>query len=237
MTRLFRIFLAGLLVLLPIFITVVIVIWLGQFLFTYAGPNSWFGRFIVSLGFGFSPSIAVAYLLGLFIVLASILLLGSLVESGARPLLIGWVEQAMQRIPFVSRILDLAKRIVGIFSPEQSSELRNMQPVWVFFGGENGAAVFALMPTSEPVTVNGSPYVGIMVPSAPVPIGGALVYVPLDWVSPAEGGVEALMNVYISMGVVPPPDVVAAVARNEEKRGQGELHAHDKRARDTAPER
>ena len=88
---------------------------------------------------------------------------------------------------------------------------------------------------------NGTPYVGIMVPSAPVPIGGALVYVPTDWVTPADGGVEALMNVYISMGVVPPPDVVAAVKRHEEKRGeekQGQKapNAHDKRARDTASE-
>jgi uncharacterized membrane protein len=28
--------------------------------------------------------------------------------------------------------------------------------------------------------------------------------VPSDWVKPAEGGVERLMNVYVSMGVTPP---------------------------------
>jgi uncharacterized membrane protein len=41
------------------------------------------------------------------------------------------------------------------------------------------------------------------VPSAPVPFGGALIYVPSEWV-PAEGGVERLMNVYVSIGVTPP---------------------------------
>ncbi|MGI8725167.1 MAG: hypothetical protein ACR2J1_07395, partial [Methyloceanibacter sp.] len=40
--------------------------------------------------------------------------------------------------------------------------------------------------------------------SAPVPFGGALIYVPAEWVKPAEGGVERLMNVYVSMGVTPP---------------------------------
>ena len=44
----------------------------------------------------------------------------------------------------------------------------------------------------------------MLVPSAPVPFGGALIYVPAEWVMPAEGGVERLLNVYVSMGVTPP---------------------------------
>ena len=47
-------------------------------------------------------------------------------------------------------------------------------------------------------------YVAVLVPSAPVPFGGALIYVPADWIKPADGGVERLMNVYVSMGVTPP---------------------------------
>jgi uncharacterized membrane protein len=37
-----------------------------------------------------------------------------------------------------------------------------------------------------------------------VPVGGALIYVPSSWIKPADGGVETLMNVYVSMGVTPP---------------------------------
>ena len=217
MSRLFRIFLAGLLVLLPIFITIAIVIWLGQFLFAYAGPNSWLGKFVISLGFGLTASIYAAYAAGLLIVLTSILILGYLVESGARPLLIGWVEQLLDRIPIVSQILEVTKRVVGVFSQDRTSELKNMQPVWCFFGGDRGAAVFALMPSAAPIQMNGEPYVGVMIPTAPVPIGGALVYVPQKWVQTAEGGVETLMNVYISMGVVPPPDILAAAKRAQKK--------------------
>ena len=44
----------------------------------------------------------------------------------------------------------------------------------------------------------------MLIPSAPVPFGGALVYVPAEWVKPAQGGVERMMNVYVSMGVTPP---------------------------------
>ena len=79
-----------------------------------------------------------------------------------------------------------------------------MSPVWCFFGGEGGAAVLGLMPSAEPVTIGEHRYLGVLVPSAPVPFGGALIYVPEEWVMPAEGGVERLMNVYVSMGVTPP---------------------------------
>jgi len=78
-----------------------------------------------------------------------------------------------------------------------------MQPVWCFFGGEGGAAVLGLMPSPEPVVIGKHSYLGLLVPSAPVPFGGALIYVPSEWVKPAEGGVERLMNVYVSMGVTP----------------------------------
>lgn len=220
MSRLFRIFLAGLLVLLPLFITIAIVVWLGQFLFAYAGPNSWLGRAVISLGFGLTASIYAAYFLGLLIVLSSIFFLGYLVESGARPLLIGYLEQLLDRIPIVSQILEVAKRVVGVFSQDRTSDLKNMQPVWCFFGGDHGAAVFGLMPSSAPVSVNGVPYVGVMIPTAPVPIGGALVYVPQSWVRPAEAGVDTLMNVYISMGVVPPPDLAAAARAAEKEKSE-----------------
>ena len=64
--------------------------------------------------------------------------------------------------------------------------------------------MLGLMPSPEPMTIGEHSYLGLLVPSAPVPLGGALIYVPSDWFKPAEGGVERLMNVYVSMGVTPP---------------------------------
>jgi uncharacterized membrane protein len=49
--------------------------------------------------------------------------------------------------------------------------------------------------------------VAVLVPTAPVPFGGALIYVPAEWVRPANIGVERLTAVYVSMGITPPaPD-------------------------------
>ncbi len=47
----------------------------------------------------------------------------------------------------------------------------------------------------------GKPYLAVLVPTAPVPIGGGLLYVPQSWVVPAEIGIEALTSLYVSMGV------------------------------------
>ncbi len=49
--------------------------------------------------------------------------------------------------------------------------------------------------------LNGEPYHVVLVPSAPVPVGGALVYVPVKWVKPADIGIEGLMSIYVAMGV------------------------------------
>jgi uncharacterized membrane protein len=213
--RIFRTFLAGVLALLPIAVTVFVTAWVAALIAGYAGPDSFVGRLIIalgaSLGLTISSSSTVAYLLGLTIILGAIFLLGLLVESGLRSFISNSFDWLMSRIPLVSNVYDLSKRFVSLMDRGGGDTLKTMQPVWCFFGGEGGAAVLGLMPSPEPVTIGEHSYLGLLVPSAPVPFGGALIYVPSDWVKPAEGGVERLMNVYVSMGVTPPESVLLAV--------------------------
>ena len=79
-----------------------------------------------------------------------------------------------------------------------------MSPVWCFFGGK-GAAVLALAPSAQPIEIDGRNYLAVLIPTAPVPFGGALLYVPAEWVRPADIGVDALTGIYVSMGITPPP--------------------------------
>jgi uncharacterized membrane protein len=51
------------------------------------------------------------------------------------------------------------------------------------------------------VDVAGRACLAVLVPTAPVPIGGGLLFVPQEWVSPADVGAEALTSIYVSMGV------------------------------------
>jgi uncharacterized membrane protein len=213
--RILRTFLAGVLALLPIAVTVFVTAWVASLVASYAGPGSLIGRLITglgtSLGLDISPSSAAAYLLGLAIILGAIFVLGLLVESGLRTFILNSVDWLIMRIPLISNIYDLSKRFVSLVDRGDQGDLKSMRPVWCFFGGDGGAAVLGLMPSPEPVMIGEHSYLGLLVPSAPVPFGGALIYVPSDWVKPAEGGVERLMNVYVSMGVTPPLSMPVAV--------------------------
>ncbi|HRD86628.1 MAG TPA: hypothetical protein PLF63_15835, partial [Rubrivivax sp.] len=58
--------------------------------------------------------------------------------------------------------------------------------------------------TPEPVWIAGRAYLAVIVPTAPVPVGGGLLYLPREWVEPAEVGFEALTSIYVSMGLSSP---------------------------------
>jgi uncharacterized membrane protein len=215
--RILRTFLAGVLALLPIAVTVFVTAWVASLIAGYAGPGSFIGRLIIalgaSLGLTIAPSSTVAYLIGLAIILGAIFLLGLLVEAGLQTFILNSLDWLILRIPLISNVYELSKRFVSLMDRGDQDSLKTMQPVWCFFGGEGGAAVLGLMPSPQPVVIGEHSYLGLLVPSAPVPFGGALIYVPSEWVKPAEGGVERLMNVYVSMGVTPPTSMPGQAAK------------------------
>jgi uncharacterized membrane protein len=61
--------------------------------------------------------------------------------------------------------------------------------------------VLGLLSSAEPVFLQGRPHLAVIVPTAPVPVGGGLLFVPADWVRVADVGMEALTSIYVSMGV------------------------------------
>jgi uncharacterized membrane protein len=200
----FRTFIAGFLVLLPLAVTVAVIVWVGSLIFAYLGPDSAIGRILLSIGFNFSNSPAVAYALGAVIVIGLVYLLGLAVESRLESRIRSLIDSLMQRIPFVGNLYDVTKRFVAVMDRRDEDGLKSMSPVWCFFGGDGGAAVLGLLPMPRPILIGGENYYGVLVPSAPVPVGGALVYVPAKWVKPANIGMETLMSIYVSMGVTSP---------------------------------
>ncbi|MEZ5926716.1 MAG: DUF502 domain-containing protein [Hyphomicrobiaceae bacterium] len=208
MSRIARVFFAGLLALLPLALTIGVLAWAARTLHEYLGPGSLFGHFLVSLGLGVDATSTAPYIVGLAAVLAGIYVLGLIVNSRLGDWLTHLLEDVIRRIPLVSHVYDLSKRFTSIVDMKESQNLKSMSPVWCFFGGEPSAAVLALLPSPTPVVIGSEEYLGVLVPSSPVPIGGALVYVPSRWVKPAAGGVDELMSVYISMGVTPPRSTV-----------------------------
>jgi uncharacterized membrane protein len=115
----------------------------------------------------------------------------------------------MQRIPVVRGVYETTRRLVELVAQRDREGMRSMSPVWLHFGGGEGAAVLGLLSTSEPVQIGGRDYLAVLVPTAPVPVGGGLLYVPPEWVTPADVGVDGLTSIYVSMGITSPQHVGA----------------------------
>jgi uncharacterized membrane protein len=196
--------LAGLVVLLPVALTLAILAWLFGLVYRLVGPGTLIGRVFAAVGYPFSNNPGLAYLFGTLVLFAAIYLLGLLVQLGLKRPLSWLLDSTVRRIPLVGDLYALADRFVGLLHNRQAADVGAMSPVWCFFGG-GGAAVLALAPNPEPLKIDGRDYVALLVPTAPVPFGGALMYVPSDWVRPADIGVERLTAVYVSMGITAPP--------------------------------
>ena len=191
--------------LLPIALTVAVLGWIVSLLLDFIGPGSMVGRLFAVIGYPVSRNPEVAYLIGTLMLLLGVYLLGLLARAGLEEHFERLADRTVRRIPVIGSLYGLADRFTSMLDQKPGTDIGAMNPVWCFFG-ENSAAVLALAPTSEPVLIRGRTYVAVLVPTAPVPFGGALIYVPVEWVQPAEIGVERLTSIYVSMGITPPTD-------------------------------
>ncbi|TAG75616.1 MAG: DUF502 domain-containing protein [Burkholderiales bacterium] len=199
--RILNTFLAGLLAVLPLVATLLLIGWFAQFLHHYLGPGSWFGDLLSVFGFGLVDSERVSYLIGLGITIVAIFVLGVLVRTGLARAGQAAVTALVKRIPIVRNVYDVVTSLVDLVAQKDNDKLKSMSAVWLHFGGVGGSAVLGLLSTKEPVRIGELSYLAVLVPTAPVPIGGGLLYVPESWVVPADIGMEAVTSIYVSMGV------------------------------------
>lgn len=207
--RLLRVFATGALVALPLAATVALCFWAVSLVIRWIGPTSPIGAALARIGLGVTGSELIGYAMGIAIVLASIFALGVLAEAGLQQGLNRVVRAIVTRIPLVGALYDILHKMVGLFSQRDAEGLKSMSAVWCHFGGPpdgeppggGRAAVLGLLSTPRPVWIGARPYLGVIVPTAPVPVGGGLLYLPAEWVTPADIGIEALTSIYVSMGV------------------------------------
>lgn len=198
-----RIFATGALAALPVAATLLIFVWAARLLVRWLGPDSLFGTAMVSIGLGVGGSQVLGYALGVALVALIIFGLGLLVEAGLQRGVSSVFNSLVERIPLVRSVYDLLRRMTSLFAPgdAKGEGLRSMSAVWCHFGGPGGCAALALLGSEQPVLVDGQPCLAVLIPTAPVPVGGGLLYVPQHWVTPADVGVEAVTSIYVSMGL------------------------------------
>ncbi len=220
--RLIRYFLAGAFAVLPLVVTIAIVIWMAGFLQRFVGPETPVGRGVRNLGWQFSTDDkTLAYIVGWAVVLGIVFLLGVAVETGARRLILALTDAMLNRVPVVGSIYNTSKQLVSMLDRQDEADLKGMSVVYCLFGGDHGAGFLALLVSPETYHLSGRDYKIVIIPTAPVPFGGALLFVPADCVHTANMTVDGLMSIYVSMGVTAPQYMKPSrVGPGEEPSGQ-----------------
>lgn len=199
--RFARCFLQGLLAVLPLLITFAVVAWVAGFLQSYLGPATFLGKYLSAIGVQLSPGAATPYIVGWVAVLGIVFGVGLLVELGAKKLVRRWVDRIFHRLPLVGRIYATSRQMIDMLDQQDENALQGMSSVYCFWGDDNSTAILAFLASSQKFHLHGRDYHVVIVPTAPIPFGGAMLFVPVEKVVKADMSVEGLMSVYLSMGV------------------------------------
>lgn len=201
--RLRRYFIAGLIVFLPVAITVSIVVWLLRVVDRLLG---WIlppvlGRAIPGLG--------------LILSLVLIFLIGALATNVLGRRLVAFFDRLMLRIPLARSIYAATKAISdGIFLQRRAAFRRAVLVEWprrgmytVGFVTGEGAAI-----AGEP----GTRLVNVFVVTTPNPTTGFVMFVPESETRPLPMSVEDALKIVISAGIISPEVLPPAVPASGE---------------------
>ncbi|MCP4192479.1 MAG: DUF502 domain-containing protein [Planctomycetaceae bacterium] len=204
LSRLLGYFVAGVLAVLPVVITFAVVAWVTDYVARFVGPGSLVGNGLQAFGLRVVENDTLAYVVGWVLVLTIVFALGLMVELGAKRMLQSIVDALLTRVPIVSSIYGTSKQLIGMLDKKDEADLQGMRSVFCLFGNEKPTAVLALLTSPERFKIGDDEYHAVIIPTAPVPIGGGLVFVPVEKVVSVDVSVDGLMSVYVSMGVTAP---------------------------------
>lgn len=210
--RALRYFVAGAFAILPVVVTVAVVIWVASFLQQFVGPDAPIGRLLGAVGFRFSSDTTIAYIIGWALVLVVIMVVGVLIEAGARGMVQRTFDAVLSRVPLVGGIYGTSKQVVAMLDRTSDTQLTGMRPVFCYFGAERACGVLALLVSPQVFHIESRDFLLVIVPSVPIPMSGGLLFVPTGSVRPADISVESLMSIYVSMGVNAPQFLPSASA-------------------------
>lgn len=206
--------LAGLLVVLPLVLTVLIIGWLVGIVAAIIGPGSWFGELLTTGGAAIvgQKRELIAFLIGAAIGLAGLWLLGLIVRAQARRALDQTFDEMLGRVPLFRAIYRPVSQVVRLLAGS-NPDLTAMSVVMCRLGGEHGADVPALLASQEIYEVGGDRRVLVYLPTSPLPAWGGLVLVPERAVVAVPSmDADALIRLYLSFGVLA-PELMPAVAK------------------------
>ncbi len=197
--RLKRYFLTGLLVIVPITLTLLVVRWVVRFmdnLFASVlpesmSPETWFGIPLPGIG--------------LLATLVLILLVGLLTANIFGRSLVNFYERLVDRVPLVKGIYTLFKQVSDTVFSRDRNAFRKVVLIEYPRKGIWAVAFVTGVSEGEVQEVTEKRLVNIFVPTTPNPTSGFYILVPQDEMIELKMTVEEAFKLVISGGMVTPP--------------------------------
>ncbi|WP_353216952.1 DUF502 domain-containing protein [Sandarakinorhabdus sp.] len=194
-------FATGLLFLAPVLLTVILLNWLSGYLIAALGPGTPLGQLLGAAGMFFTPSPFAAFWAGLGMAALLVWLIGLGVQTRFRPQLEGGLDGLFARIPVLGPLYRPLAQFVRMMGSSPGGELAGMSVVSVSFGAHVEA--LALLTSPRVHDFGQGPRYLILIPTAPVPVGGGLLFVDIAAVKPVPAmRVDDLAKLYVTMGTL-----------------------------------
>ncbi len=206
-------FLTGLAFIGPLLLTAIVLAWVFGQLIGFVGPESGIGRLLTAGGrlfLGDRTDPLVSFAVGVAIVVGLVTALGLLVEDRARKALEKWVDGLIGRVPFLGNVYRPVAQLVRSMGGDRAGQMATMGVCRIEFGG--GVETIAFLASAEVFDIGGGPARLVLVPTAPIPIGGALLLVAAHKVHVIpDMKFDDLAKLYLTMGMTPPANMRTVV--------------------------
>lgn len=193
---------AGLLVIVPLVITLGVLNWIiGTLDQTLAIlPEAWQPDKLLGVHIpGF----------GVILTLLILLVVGGIASNFIGRKLVGWGDALVRRIPVVRSIYSSVKQVSDTVFSDSGNAFRTAVMVQWPREGVWTVAFVTGQPNGEVAALLRDDYVSVFVPTTPNPTGGYFVLVRRSECVELEMSVDAALKYIVSMGVVAPPDLTA----------------------------
>ncbi len=215
-----RNFVAGLLIIFPLLITVLLFIYLISRVNRYITPLIYRGLEIVGLSLPFEGfwGTLISFTLGLFSTLIIILLIGVIGSNILGRRIISAFDTLMLRIPLIKIIYGSVKQISGALVPK-SKEGLSFEKVALVEYPRKGLWVIGLITKESTLKTERGTDAGLMyvfLPTTPNPTSGMMVLVPKEDIKPLNMTVEEALKLIVSAGLVAPKPL--EIIKNAKKR-------------------
>ena len=206
-TRLQRLFLSGLLTLLPLWLTWIVVSFVFVLLSNISKP--WVGplseRIAASFpsALGWFKALWVQNTIALAATIALILCVGWLARRVAGQRMLGWFEGLIARIPLASIIYSSVRKLLDILQTKPGTTQR---VVLIDFPHRDMKAV-GMVTRVLREEGTGRELAAVYVPTTPNPTSGYLEVVPVELLTPTDWTVDQAMSFIISGGAVAPDEM------------------------------